>query len=115
MLVVVLLALGRAFVAGAGASSSVSRRDLVVAAGLPQREFAVASQISAQSRHKVMHWTMSSLGESRRRRSCGTSSRNTSMMDGIAERLVDVPVDVGMKGDHLADGHCVLPRVGSLP
>jgi thiamine biosynthesis lipoprotein ApbE len=27
------------------------------------------------------------------------------MMRGIAERLVDVPGDVRVKGDHLADGH----------
>ena len=30
------------------------------------------------------------------------------MVRGIAERLVDVPGDVGVKGDHLADGHAIL-------
>ena len=30
------------------------------------------------------------------------------VMRGIAERLVDVPVHVRVKGDHLADGHAVL-------
>jgi hypothetical protein len=27
---------------------------------------------------------------------------------GIAERLVDVPVNVGVQGNHLADGHAFL-------
>jgi hypothetical protein len=26
-------------------------------------------------------------------------------MDGIAERLIDVPANIRMKGNHLADGH----------
>jgi hypothetical protein len=36
------------------------------------------------------------------------------MMRSIAKRLVDVPVNVGMQGDHLADGHSGLLVIGSV-
>jgi hypothetical protein len=35
-------------------------------------------------------------------------------MDGIAERLIDVPANIRMKGNHLADGHVVLPEQANL-
>jgi hypothetical protein len=35
------------------------------------------------------------------------------VVDGIAERLVDVPVHVGVEGNHLADGHSWLLVIAS--
>jgi hypothetical protein len=40
------------------------------------------------------------------------------MVDGIAERLIGVPRDIGVKRDHLANGHMFLPAFdanGAMP
>ena len=66
----------------------------------------VASQTSEQSRQRRMHWRHVHL---LRRAGVGAAEAHAraihQVVRGIAERLVDVPGDVRVKGDHLADGH----------
>ena len=109
MLVLVLLAFGRAGVAGPRAQLQQLADDLLVVAGPPQsqpaRRFADVGAIQAEA---------DALGHVHRLGEAGIGAAGAHLravhevMDGIAERLVDVFARVGVQGDHLANGHVSL-------
>ena len=116
MLVVVLFALGRAGIANSGAKFEHLAQHLVVRAGTPQAEvggrIADVGAIEAGADALAHVHCLGGAG-------VGTAEAHLRavhrMVDGIAERLVDVAGHVGVKRDHLADGHDMLPNICGEP
>ena len=112
MLVVVLFALGRAFVASLSAKLEHLDKQLFVASRSPKAEAsgrladigAIAAKPDALGHVHIFGGTDIGAAEAHFRTIHG-------VMDGIAQRLVDVARfdDVRMQRNHLADRHFFLP------
>ena len=108
MLVVVLLALRRAFVARAGAELEHFDEQAFVMAGPPQaqarRRLADVRAVAAQADALGHVHVLGGAGVGAAEAHLGAIH---GVMDGIAERLVDVARlhDVGVERNHLANGH----------
>ena len=95
MLVIVLLAFGRAGVADRAQSSSISAHDPSFEPRPAQANVAVASQMSAQSGTADALDACPWLRPSRRRRTKAHLRAIHRVVHGVAERLVDVPLASG--------------------
>ena len=106
MLMLVLLALGRAFLAHPGAQLEHLGQQLRVRSGAPQPEIcrdvahvgAVEAHADALAHVHVLGGAGVGAAQAHLRAIHG-------VMDGIAERLVDVALHLRVKADHFADGH----------
>ena len=110
MLVVVFVALGRTGVAGAGAQIERLAQQLLVRSGPAQGQVrGGVANVGAVEAHPDALAHVHLLAQA----GVGAAEAHLGaihgVVDGIAERLVDVTLHVGVKGDHLADGHsCML-------
>ena len=87
-------------------SSSISRQHLIVRSRPPQPQIGRrVANVGAVEAHPDALAHVHVLG----RAGVGAAQAHLRaihrVMDGIAERLVDVPGDLGVKADHLANGH----------
>ena len=106
MLVLVSLALGSAFLANAGAQLQHLAQHLLVRAGPSYRKLArCLAYVRAVEAGADALRHVHCLGRARVGAAEAHARAIHQMVSGIAERLVDVPGDVRMKRDHLADGH----------
>jgi hypothetical protein len=109
MLVVVLLALGCAFVADPRAQFEHLGQNLVIGPGPPQSEVrGRVAHVGAIQANPDTFAHIVGLGHA----GVGTAEAHLrtihGVVDGIPERLVDVALHLRVKRDHLADGHSIL-------
>ena len=106
MLMVVPLALGGAFVANACTQLQHLAQHLLVGPGPPHRQLArrLANVRAVEAGADALRH-VHLLGRARVSAAQTHARAIHQVMSGIAEGLVDVPVHVGVEGDHLADGH----------
>jgi hypothetical protein len=109
MLVVMLLALGGAHVASASAQLQGLPHDRVVHSGLPKGDVrgriadVRAIEAQADALDHVHRFGRAGVGAALAH--LRTIHR---VVHGVGQRLVDVAVNVGVQGNHLADGHSFL-------
>jgi hypothetical protein len=106
MLVIVLLALGRAAIADPGAQLEHLREHRFVGPGPADRKLAgrLANVRTIEAASDALGH-VAVLGEASVGAACAHSGAIHQMMGGIPEHLVHMASHVGVKGDHLADGH----------
>jgi hypothetical protein len=106
VLVIVLLAFGRAGVTDAGAEVEDLAKDLFVGSGPPEAESA-----GGFADIRAVEAGADALPHVHLLRSAGIGAAEAHLcaihevVDRIPKRLIHVTVDVGVKADHLADGH----------
>ena len=109
MLVVMAFALGGAAVADPRAKLEYFAKHLLVRPGAPDGELSRsladigAVEARADARSHVHLFSRAGVGAAE-----AHARAIHEVMRGIAERLIDVALHVGVKGDHLANGHADL-------
>jgi hypothetical protein len=111
MFVVVLLAFDGAGIAGAGAKLEHFAKNLFVASGSPEAQARrCLANVGAIQAHANALTHVHFLSRAGIRAAQAHFRTVHGVMNGIAERLVDVTLNVRVQADHLANGHGNSPR-----